>query len=327
MARLPLSMACGPYEITRALIDGSVQPDGIALTVLTEDLDRIFRLDRRDEVDICEFNVMSYFRHAADGHPIVAIPVFTHRRFRHGSIFVRSGAGIDGPADLAGKRVIIGGYEPAAAIWIRGMLSDEYGVGLGDVEWIDVFGRLGRLPDGQAVALTTAQPGSRQTADACLLDGRADAMISAYMPEAFLSGDKRVRRLFDDPRAVEMAYFQKTGIFPIMHVITIKRAVTDAHGWVPESVAAAFTKAKKVALERLRNPRVLPLASWQYALEEQTRLMGPDPWEYGLTGMNTATLRAALRYAEEQGICRPGMDVESLFLRVENVNLASPEFV
>lgn len=320
-------MACGPYEITRALIDGSVVPDGIDLTVLVEDLERIFRLDRRDEVDICEFNVMSYFRHAGMGHPIVAIPVFTHRRFRHGSIFVRSGAGIESPVDLVGKKVIIGGYEPAAAIWIRGTLSDEYGVHLEDVDWIDVFERLGRLPDGQSCALTTAEPGARQKADAYLLDGGADAMISAYMPEAFLAGDARVRRLFDDPKSVEMDYFRRTGIFPIMHVITVKREVVDAHPWVLESVAAAFTKSKKIAWERLRNPRVLPLASWQYALEEQTRTMGKDPWEYGLTEMNRKTLQAALRYAEMQEICRSGMNIDELLMNVENVKMESSDFV
>jgi len=325
MSNIKLSLACGAYEITRALIDGTVQPDGIDLTVLTRDKERIYRIGRRDEVDLCEFNVMAFFRHAGLGHPIVALPVFPHRRFRHGSIYVRADAGIASPADLAGRSVVIGGYEPAAAIWIRGILEDEFGVGAGDVDWVDVFGLLGRLPAGQAAPFT--DPRARLEADKALLNGEAAAMISAYIPRAFLDGDPRVGRLFPDPRAVETDYFARTRIFPIMHAVTVRRAVVEEHPWVPESMTAAFTEAKRVALRRLRNPRVAPLAFWQYALEEQDRVIGEDPWQYGLTEENRVTLETALRYATAQQICRPGLRIDDLFTDVENTSLVTSEFV
>jgi 4,5-dihydroxyphthalate decarboxylase len=327
MPKLPLSLSCGPYEITRALIDGTVTPDGVDLTVLSRDLERIFRGERRDEVDIAEFNIMALFKHAGAGVPVRALPIFTHRRFRHGSIYLNTAAGVESPADLAGRPVVIGGYEPAAVIWIRGILEDEYGLTLDSVDWIDVFGRLGRLPDGQSEPLHTSQPGSRQQADRLLLDGTAAGMVSAYTPESFLSGDPRIRRLFPDPRSVERAYFARTRIFPVMHVITVKQALLDEHRWLAESLTAAFTDAKRVALRRLRNPRVMPLAFWQYALEEQEGLLGPDPWQYGLTEDNRSALGTALRYARQQGVCDGQVDLESLFVDVENTALETSEFV
>lgn len=301
MPNLQLSLSCGPYEITRGLIDGSVTPYGVDLTVLSRDLERIFRIERRNEVDIAELNLMSVFRHASSGTPMRALPIFTHRRFRHGSIYVNTAAGVDSPADLAGRAVVIGGYEPAAAIWIRGILEEEYGLALDAVDWIDVFGRVGRLPDGQAEPLHTSQPGSRQQADQLLLDGTAAAMISAYTPESFLSGDGRIRRLFADPQSVESDYFARRRVFPIMHVVTVNPDLLDRHRWLAESITAAFTESKRLALHRLRNPRVMPLAFWQYAAEEQQTLIGADPWEYGLTAANHSTLAAALRYARRQG--------------------------
>lgn len=325
MSNLELSLACGHYEITRALIDGTVRPDGIDLTVLSHDKERIYTIGRRDEVDLCEFNVMEFFRQAGLGHPILALPIFTHRRFRHGSIYINTEAGITSPADLSGRAVVIGGYRAAATIWIRGILQDEYGVALGDVDWIDVFGILGRLPEGQAEPFESTT--ARLEADKVLLSGEAAAMISPYIPRAFLDGDPRVQRLFPDTRAVEAEYFARTGIFPIMHAITVRRSIIEEHPWVPESVTAAFTEAKRVALERLRNPRVLPLAFWQYALEEQNETMGEDPWEYGLTKGNRTALDAALRYATAQEICRPGLHIDELFLDVQNTSLTPAEFI
>lgn len=328
MARLRLTLSCGPYEITRALIDGTVAPDGVELITLSQDLERIFRMSRRDEVDVAEFNLMSFFKHATEPDPdLCALPIFTHRRFRHGSIYVNAAAGIERPEDLAGRRVVIGGYEPAAAIWIRGLLEEEYGVALEKVDWLDVFGRLGRLPDGLAEPLHTSQPGSRQQADELLLAGEVDAMISAYTPDAFLAGDPRIRRIFADPGAVESAYFSRTGIFPIMHVITVRRQLLAEYPWLAESLTAAFTESKAIALRRLRNPRVMPLAFWQYTLENQERVMGEDPWQYGLTPRNRAALAAGLRYAVRQGLVKEEADVDGMFVDVENTALNPSEFV
>jgi 4,5-dihydroxyphthalate decarboxylase len=317
MARIPLSLACGDYEITRALADGAVEPDGIALTVLTEDKERIFRLARRNECDVAEFNVVQYLKSRERGAGLVALPIFPHRRFRHGSIFVRAEEPIASPEDLRGRSVGIGGYEPAAAIWIRGILQDQYGLKLDEVDWQDVFGLLGRLPEGQPEPADPADGASRYRIDELLLRGELAGLASAYVPPAFLDGDTRVRRLFADYKSVELAYFRETGIFPVMHVITLRAELVDRHPWIPASLTSAFSQAKRLAYDRLRNPRVLPHAFWQHAFDEQRDLLGPDPWQYGLTPGNRRAVEAVVRYCAEQGLTARQEPVDDLFVAVD----------
>ncbi|WP_028267866.1 hypothetical protein [Arthrobacter sp. MA-N2] len=323
MGKVHLSLACGDYEITRSLAEGTTTPDGIELTVLTEDPERIFRLDRRNECDISEFNVVQYLKSRDKNDDLLAIPVFPHRRFRHGSIFVNSNAGIKAPQDLIGRSVGIGGFEPAAAIWIRGTLQDQYGVKLHDVDWQDVFGILGRLPDSQSKPANPKDANSRFLIDELLTNGALAGLVSAYFPPAFLAGDHRIDRLFPDYQAVESDYFRTSGIFPIMHLITIKAEVVDKNPWIPSSLMAAFSASKRKAMERLRNPRVAPMAFWQSSLETQTELMGPDPWEYGLTPGNRKALQTVARYAAEQGITSRELDIEKLFLTTDDFSAES----
>lgn len=312
-----MSLACGDYEITRPLAEGTVHADGIDLTVLTEDKERIFRLDRRNECDVAEFNIVQYLKAKEVGAPLTALPIFPHRRFRHGSIFVRADEDITSPRDLVGRSMGIGGYEPAAAFWIRGILQDQFGVQLTDIDWQDVFGLLGRLPDGQTSPADATDAKSRYLVDELLLEGRISGVASAYVPTAFLDGDPRVRRLFSDYKAVELDYFQQFRIFPIMHVVTINEDLVSRHPWIPASLSAAFAEAKRQTYDRLRNPRVLPLAFWQHAFDEQRELLGRDPWEFGLTPNNRRALEAIIRYAAEQGVIHKQPDVESLFVPVD----------
>ncbi|QYC45567.1 4,5-dihydroxyphthalate decarboxylase [Nonomuraea coxensis DSM 45129] len=317
MSRLTLSLACGDYEITRALTDGQVRPDGIDLHVLTADKERIFRLDRRAECDVAEFNVVQYLRARERGEPLTAIPVFPHRRFRHGSIFVNTASGIRTVADLEGRAVGIGGYEPAAAVWIRGILQDEHGLNLDKVDWQDVFGAFGRLPDGQDAPLLPTDSAARHRIDDLLTTGGVSATVSAYNPPSLLAGDPAVARLFPDFPRVEREYYARTGVFPVMHVVTIRQEVVDRHPWVPASLTAAFTAARRAAMERLRNPRALPLAFVQDVWREQDELMGRDPWQYGLTRANERAMELIVRYAREQGITTGDPSVASLFTPVD----------
>jgi 4,5-dihydroxyphthalate decarboxylase len=317
MAKVALSLACGDYEITRALAEGLVQPDGIELTVLTEDKERIFRLERRNECDVAEFNVVQYLKSRETGGNLIALPIFPHRRFRHGSIFVRTDEAIESPKDLRGRSMGIGGYEPAAAIWIKGILQDQYGLTAPDIDWQDVFGLLGRLPDGQSAPADPTDPTSRYLIDELLLHGKLSGVASAYMPPAFLAGDTRVRRLFDDPRAVELEYFRETGVFPTMHVMTVRAELVERHPWIPASLMAAFSRAKRMAYDRLRDPRVVPLAFWQQAYDEQEHLLGPDPWQYGLTDGNRRAVQAVVRYCAEQGITSRQEAIDDLFAAVD----------
>lgn len=312
MTRICLSLACGDYEIVRALRDGSVRPDGLDLTVLSDDKERIFRLERRDECDVAELNIVQYLKSAERTDDLVALPVFLHRRFRHGSIFVRTDSAIDHPRQLEGKAIGIGGFEPAAAVWIRGILQDQYGVRLSEVDWHDVFGTFGRLPDGEATPADPTDAAARHRIDAMLDDGALAGTVSAYHPPSFLAGAGHVRRLFGDPEAVEREYYQSTGVFPIMHVLTIKRAVLDRYPWAAANLVSAFTAARRLAMHRLRNPRTLPLAFSTAVWESQDALMGPDPWAYGLTPANRRALELVVRYAREQGITRTERDIDKL---------------
>jgi 4,5-dihydroxyphthalate decarboxylase len=317
MSTLTLSLACGDYEITRPLLDGSIRPDGIEFHALSADKERIYRLDRRNECDVSEFNIVQYLRAKEQGEPLTAIPVFPHRRFRHGSIFVNTTSGIRTVADLEGKAVGIGGYEPAAAVWIRGILQDEHGLDLAKVDWQDVFGGFGRLPDGQREPLSPTDSAARHRIDELLTSGAISATVSAYNPPSFVAGDPVVARLFPDFPEVERAYYAKTGVFPVMHVLTIRQEVVDRHPWVPASLMSAFTAARLRAMERLRNPRALPFAFVQEMWREQDRLLGKDPWQYGLTAGNVRALELIVRYAREQGITTAEAPVASLFSPVD----------
>lgn len=315
---IQLSLACGDYEITRPIVEGRVQLEGIDLTVLTDDKERFFRLDRRRECDISELNILQYFRSRELSDEFVALPIFLHRRFRHSSIFVNEHAGIRTPEDLKGRKVGIGGVEPAAAIWIRGILNDDYGVGQDDVDWIDVFGRFGRIPDGWDQPLGFEDGRNRLRIDQMLVDGDLAATVSAYNPPTFGQQGSPVRRLFEDFLEVELDYYRRTKIFPIMHVLTVKRDVIERYPWAPASIAAGFAEAKRIATERLRDPRVMPLSIWQWALQLQREVMGPDPWRYGLDDSNRAAVQTAIRYCYEQGLTTTMPSVESLFVQTDD---------
>jgi 4,5-dihydroxyphthalate decarboxylase len=313
MNRVTLSLACGDYEIVRALKDGSVQPDGIDLLVLTGDRTRILRTERREECDLGEFNVVGYLMDRERDDDLVALPVYPHRRFRHGFAFVRADSGIDGPGDLVGQKVGIRGRAPAAVIWLRGILAEFYGLGYDRARWIDNFGVLGEPLDGvPAAGLTIAANNERM--DEALLGGEIDALLAPSFPPAFVRGDPRIRRLFSDYKSEEIEYFRRTGIFPIMHVVVVRRSLIERHRWVASSLAFAFERAKVLCYERLRNPRTLPLAFFEHEWEEQLGLMGRDPWRYGLGGANRENLATIFRYAHEQGLLAKLPTVEDAIL-------------
>lgn len=312
--RLRLTLSCGDYETTRALQDGTVRPDGIELIVLTDDLHRIYRLERRDECDLAEFNVIAYFMARDAGHPLTALPIFPHRRFRHGFVFVNRDRGIHAPRDLIGRKVGIQGYQPAAIIWIRGILQEFFDVPFDAVDWIDPFGILGTPPPG---AEDVDYGAARAFMENLFEHGGVDALLSPNVPRSVAAGEGRFVRLFPDYRELEIDYYRQTRIFPIMHALTLRQELVDRHPWVPASIASAFEQAKRRAYQRVRNPRVVPLAFFQHAWEEQASLLGPDPWQYGLGDANRRNLETALRYAHEQGLIGRRAPVDELFLDLE----------
>ena len=316
MSKLPLTLACGDYEIVRALKEGAVQPEGIDLNVLTgmDSTTRHWRFLRNGEFDVAEVSCSSYFVARDQGMAVDAIPVFLHRRFRHGFIFINTAKGIRKPADLAGRKIGLKQFQSTALVWLRGILQHEYGVPLQSIEWyceldetIEFAGtrnlKIVRLPNDSSV-------------EQMLVDGEIDALLHPDLIRPLLDKDPRVGRLFPNYREAELAYYQKTGIFPIMHVLGIRREIIAKNPWVAINLFHAFDEARKIAMQRLTNPRIVPLVWYREAWEEQEGIFGDDPWEYGLSPKNENTLATLVGYAHEQGLTRRQPPLEELFLDV-----------
>src|ERR1700739_124285 len=281
---LPLSLACGDYEITRPLITGAVKPDGIDLRVIAGpgSRERHWRMARRNEYDVCEFNACAYFMANDRNAAWNAIPVFLHRRFRHGFIFVNTSNGIREPKDLVGKKIGGTNFQPAGCIWARGILEEDHGVHPREITWVTE--RAEDIPFTPPANLTIERIPEEKALDDMFASGELDAMISPNFPRPFLARDPHVARLFPDYKDRELEYFRRTGIFPIMHVTVIRQEILDENPWVAASLVQAFQSAKEIAYERVRNPRVVPLAWFRSAWEEQEEVLGRDPWVYGLGG-------------------------------------------
>ena len=311
--KLRLTVACGDYEIVRALKEGAVKADGLELVVLTGmgPRERHWRMARKAEFDICEGNVGAYFMERDHGAALTAIPVFLHRRFRHGFLFVNAKAGIREPKDLIGKKVGGTNFQPASNIWMRGILEEEYGLPHRQVTWVVERGEDVAFTPPNDLRIEMIAPGKKL--DEMLAEGEIPAMLSPDLPKLFLKGDPRIVRMFPNYKEIELAYFRKTGIFPIMHVTTIKQEIVDKYPWVPTNLVKAFEQAKTVAYRRIANPRVVPLAWVRTAVEEQERLLGPDPWVYGLGAANRKNLETVLRYTHQQGMISRTWPLDELF--------------
>jgi 4,5-dihydroxyphthalate decarboxylase len=323
VAELKLTLACWDYDRTRALRDGRVSPEGIDLTYLEMFPAETFgRMVKNREFDVSELGFKFYVASlGAEDPPFVAIPVFPLRIFRHSSIFIHTGRGIARPADLAGKR--IGepfAYGHDAAIWARGILSDEYGVPPESATYYvgAVTAGLQRdlptLPLRSEIRVEPLAPG--RTLDAMLAAGELDALYSAIAPPS-LRTSPHVRRLFENYEEVERAYFCDTGIFPIMHTVVIRRDLYREHPWIARSLYQAFVEAKQAAYDHYAT-----WSSFQHAtyaipwltehLEENRRLMGDDWWPYGLAP-NRKAIDTFLRYLYEQGLSARRWTPDELF--------------
>jgi 4,5-dihydroxyphthalate decarboxylase len=314
--KLSLTFACGDYEIVRPLIDGKVEVDGVDLTILT-DMDsatRHWRFLRNGEFDVAEVSSSSYLAARDNDWPFRAIPVFLHRRFRHGFMFINTTKGISKPSDLIGRRVGVKTLMTSAVLWMRGILQHEYGVPLNSIEWV------AEIEDDVNVTLPpdikySCLPNDKSV-ETMLAEGELDAVFHSDFVKPFLAHDPRVARLFPNSKAEEMAYYQRTGIFPIMHVVGIRQSLAEQHPWLAINLFRAFNEAKAIAMERMRNPRIVPLAWYRAAWEEQEQILGPDPWEYGLTDKNWKILETLVSYSYEQGLIRTIPTLEQLFLNV-----------
>jgi 4,5-dihydroxyphthalate decarboxylase len=319
VSKLRLTLACWNYDRTRALLEDRIRPEGIDLTYLSLPVEEtFFRMLRHQDFDVAEMSlssyVMSLFRPEP---PFVAIPVFPSRVFRHSCIFVNEGSGITRPADLRGRRIGTPEYQMTAAVWIRGILADDHGVGVESATYLTG----GQEQPGRAEKLTLELP-SRirverippgETLSSMLATGAIDALYTARTPSSYRPGG-RVRRLFEDFVPVEREYFRRTGIFPIMHTIVIRRAVYERHRWVAQSLYKAFHAAQQEAYGDLMETAALKtMLPWLIAHVEDTRReFGDEYWPYGLD-RNWQALATFLRYSVEQGLSREMLTPEALF--------------
>lgn len=318
MSRLELSFACGDYDRTRALEDGSVRPDGIELTCLRLPVEEtFFRMLRHREFDVAEMSLSTYVASLeAAEPPFVALPVFTSRMFRHGGIYVNAEAGIESPADLRGKRVASPEYQLTAAVWIRGILAEHHGVPLDSVSYFTGGQESpGRIEKGTVqTRFPIEQIPADRTLSEMLVSGEIDALYTPRTPGPFQRQDPCVRRLFPDVVAAEKDYYAATGIFPIMHVVVIRGDVYQRHPWVAQSLYKAFVAARDDAYARIYDSSALRfMTPWLIQhLEEARDLLGEDYWSYGVAA-NRHVLEVFLRYHHEQGLSRRLRSPEELF--------------
>ena len=320
MARVPLTIACWDYDRTRALMDGRVGVEGCDVTYLPLSPEEVFfRAFRHHEFDVTELSFSTYMMTRARGTcPYLAIPVFVSRAFRHSAIYIRTDRGIARPEDLKGRKVGVPEYQVTAALWVRGMLKDEYGVDPADIDWysggVEEPGRHEKadlkLPPG--VRLTPISAG--HTLGAMLAAGEIDALVAPRAPSCFSRRAPHIGRLFADFRAAEKAYWKKTGIFPIMHVVGIRESLIERYPWLPASVFKAFTQAKALALPELHQVAALKyMLPWVAAeVEETEAMMGAEFWPYGIDA-NKPTLDAIIRYSYEQGLSGRPLSPKELF--------------
>jgi 4,5-dihydroxyphthalate decarboxylase len=320
MSKLRMSLGCWNYDRTRALMDGSVQPQGIDLNYLNMPVEEtFFRMLRHREFDAAEMSLSSYsVSRSKPEQPFVAIPVFPSRFFRHSCIYVNAKSGIREAKDLIGKRIGNPEYQMTAPVWIRGILSDHYGVPVDSVTYCtggeEEPGRSEKIKLDLPPNIRVEPIGEHQTLSQMLADGEIDALYTARMPSSFRNSNGKVKRLFENYVEVERQYFRDTGIFPIMHTVAIKREVYEANRWVAQSLYKAFIEAQKMTYQDLEETAALKtMLPWASAhVEEARRDMGDDFWPYGLE-KNRKTLETFLRYHFEQGLSKRLLTPDELF--------------
>ncbi|MBI3716565.1 MAG: ABC transporter substrate-binding protein [Betaproteobacteria bacterium] len=320
MSRLKLSFACWNYDRTRALLDGKVRPDGIDLNYLEMPVEEtFFRMMRHREFDVAEMSLSSYtvslFK---DPQPFIAIPAFPSRFFRHSCIYVNAAAGIREPKDLIGRKVGVPEYQMTAPAWIRGILQDEYQVPVDSVTYFtggeEETGRVEKQKLNLPPNIRVESIGPTQTLSAMLASGEIDALYTARMPSTFARGDGKVKRLFENYPEVERAWYRKTKMFPIMHVVAIRRELYERNRWIAQSMYKALCEAQALTYRDLNETAALKaMLPWLHAhVEDARREMGDDFWPYGLE-KNRATLATFLRYSFEQGLSKHQLAPEEIF--------------
>ncbi len=319
MSKLKLNFATSEYDHIRDLAIGRVQPKGIDLNVMEYEVEEIFyRMALHRDFDMSEMSFAKFIAQVSGDRPdIIGLPVFPSRVFRLSNIYVHKKAGIKTAKDLKGKRIGTPEWAQTASVYTRGWLTDHVGIKLSEIDWrqagVDQPGRIEKvklkLPKGVKV---TAMPNN--SLSEMLVSGELDAAFSAHAPQSFLDGNPNVQRLFPDYRKVETEYYQKTKVFPIMHVIAIKKAILEKNPWVAANLMNAFEEARQLSIGRVLEITAsrMPLPWLTFEAEEKIKLLGNDYFPYGIED-NRTTLEAFLKWTYEQGIAKKRLKPEDLF--------------
>jgi len=316
---LELSLACQVTDRTRALLDGRVVVDGCKLNFVSGPAEELFqRAFRHGEFDISELSLGTHLLTTARGESrYIGVPVFLSRSFRHSAIYIRMDRGIDSPETLKGRRIGVPDFQQTAGIWVRGILGDEYGVHSREVRWVvgglEQAGREARVPYNLPDDILIEPIATNQTLARLLDTGEIDAVIAPKPPSCF-GRNAQVQRLFPDFRIEEEAWFGKTGVFPPMHMLGIRRTLVEQHPWLPVNVYAAFRKSRDLGLDELAVTDTLRVMHpWITSEIERVRsLMGVDFWRYGVKE-NRVDLDTLQRYARRDGLIEEELPMDRLF--------------
>jgi len=319
MGTLRLSIAMGDYDRTRPIHDGRVKIDGVdPITMLLTPEEMFFRAFRHQAFDISEISFSSYcVKHSRGESPYVAVPVFLSRAFRHSSIYIRTDKGISSPADLKGRRIGIAEWQLTANVWARGIL-DDYGVKQSDITWVrggmHSSGRPEKIPVELPSDVTVEAAPDGSTLDQMFRDGEIDGFIGPRSLNCFDEGHPNVGRLFNDGLKDASEYYERTGVFPIMHLLGVKKHLADEHPWLPGALLKAFSQSKAMAQQALQDTSAtkVTMPFVEDTLTEARRLLGSEIWTYGVPG-NESVLDTFLELHHKQGLSDRRMNVDEIF--------------
>jgi 4,5-dihydroxyphthalate decarboxylase len=318
MRPLQISFGCTVSDRTRPLLEGRVAIEGCELERITDEPETLFaRALRNEEFDVTELSLSSYLviigRRTS---PYLAVPAFPSRAFRHSAVYVRTDRGIERPEDLVGMTIGVPEFQQTAALWVRGILADRHGVSRSAIRWrtggLERAGGEERIPVRVREEIDLQPIDASSTLSAMLAEGRLDALVSPRPPSCFEAGDPQVRRLWPDHRAEERRFYRDTRLFPIMHVVVIRRSLAERHPWLAPNVFRGFAEAKRLAIHDLEQTNFLRVTLPWIDLDAVRGLMGHDYWPYGLA-TNRPELESAIRWSVEEGLSPRSLDPTELF--------------
>ena len=318
MAQAKFTMALSHYDRHIPLLDGSVQAEGVDLTVLEvgqshplkHGQDRHERMLQKEEFDICELSLSSYLMAKSRAMPFTAIPVFPRRLFSLSQMWVNTDARISSPDDLIGKKVGLSTFQTTLSVLAKGDLQSEYSVPWRKIDWVVSKEEAVAFKPEAGVHIELVAPGKKM--GAMLEQGEIAALMVPHPPQQALQGSPKIRRLFADPKTEEMNYFQRNGYYPIMHVVAFKNEILKREPALAPAVMTAFDQAKQACMAYYDDPNWSRFVWGRHLFEEERKAFGDDPWPHGIK-RNRANLERFIGYSIDQGLINTKLDVEELF--------------